>query len=88
MWVSHTGKSLLVTFGLFSKVTRCKSGTNSCRYRSNGYVLGLKTNNLLGCQSAIGGKPPSHRYQAISATTAASALAGSTAWLIGRPITR
>jgi len=28
------------------------------------------------------------RYQAISATTAANALAGSAAWLIGRPITR
>ena len=31
-------------FGLllrFSKVTPCKSGTNSGRYRSNGYVLGL-----------------------------------------------
>ncbi|KIR19742.1 hypothetical protein PFLU3_48370 [Pseudomonas fluorescens] len=25
----------------FSKVTRCKSGTNSSRYRSNGYVLGM-----------------------------------------------
>ncbi len=32
------GKSLLVTFGLFSKVTRCKSGTIRSRYRSNGYV--------------------------------------------------
>jgi hypothetical protein len=27
----------LVTFGAFSKVTRCKSGTLSRRYRSNGY---------------------------------------------------
>ncbi|MRJ22924.1 hypothetical protein FRT60_21730 [Pseudomonas haemolytica] len=35
------GKSLLVTFGLFSKVTRCKSGTNSSRYLNNGYVLGI-----------------------------------------------
>ena len=25
----------------FSKVTRCKSGTNISRYRRNGYVLGL-----------------------------------------------
>ncbi|MRJ36607.1 hypothetical protein FRT59_06420 [Pseudomonas haemolytica] len=33
------GKSLLVTFGLFSKVTRCKSGTNSRRHLNNGYVL-------------------------------------------------
>jgi hypothetical protein len=33
------GKSLLVTFGLFPKVTRRKGGTNSRRYRSNGYVL-------------------------------------------------
>ena len=28
------------------------------------------------------------KYQAISATTAANAFAGSAAWLIGRPITR
>ncbi|PLR63224.1 hypothetical protein QCBJ_12745 [Pseudomonas sp. QC2] len=35
------GKSLLVTFGLLSKVTRCKSGTNSGRYLNNGYVPGL-----------------------------------------------
>ncbi|PNY78955.1 hypothetical protein FJ692_14595 [Pseudomonas fluorescens] len=28
------------------------------------------------------------KNQAISATTAANALAGSSAWLIGRPITR
>jgi hypothetical protein len=26
-------------FGAFAKVTRCKSGTLSGRYRSNGYVL-------------------------------------------------
>ncbi|RXE55000.1 hypothetical protein B4O85_02510 [Pseudomonas azotoformans] len=32
------GKSLLLTFGLFSKVSRCKSGTLSGRYRRNGYV--------------------------------------------------
>ncbi|SDK73163.1 hypothetical protein SAMN04490190_1313 [Pseudomonas libanensis] len=65
----------------FSKVTRCKSGTNSGRYRSNGYVHGLiqhpgrlsgrhrgqapshiwtETTRqiLVGCQAAIGGKPP------------------------------
>ncbi|PRW78857.1 hypothetical protein C7A12_06880 [Pseudomonas fluorescens] len=35
------GKSLLLTFGLFSKVSRCKSGTLSGRYRRNGYVLGI-----------------------------------------------
>ncbi|MCK3833133.1 hypothetical protein E4O96_21155 [Pseudomonas fluorescens] len=35
------GKSPLVTLGLFSKVTRCKSGTNSGRYLNNRYVLGL-----------------------------------------------
>ncbi|TYK57490.1 hypothetical protein FXO26_13360 [Pseudomonas synxantha] len=35
------GKSPSVTLGLFSKVTRCKSGTNRGRYRRNGYVLGL-----------------------------------------------
>ncbi len=28
-------------FRLFSKVTRCKSGTNSSHYRRNGYVRGL-----------------------------------------------
>ena len=32
------GKSLLVTFGLFSKVTRCKSATNISLERGNGYV--------------------------------------------------
>ncbi|MDQ0980976.1 hypothetical protein QFZ45_004154 [Pseudomonas synxantha] len=75
------GKSLLVTFGLFSKVTRCKSGTNSGRYRRNGYVQGLIQHPgrlsgrhreqapshiwtetisqiLVGCQAAIGGRPP------------------------------
>ena len=35
------GKSLLVTLGLFSKVTRCKSGTHSSRCLDNGYVTGL-----------------------------------------------
>ncbi|TKJ73073.1 hypothetical protein PspCFBP13509_29025 [Pseudomonas sp. CFBP13509] len=30
----------MVTFGALPKVTRCKSGTLSGRYRSNGYVLG------------------------------------------------
>ena len=34
---NERGKSALVTFALF-KVTRCKGGTNSGRYRSNGYV--------------------------------------------------
>ncbi|MRJ20424.1 hypothetical protein FRT60_08795 [Pseudomonas haemolytica] len=34
------GESPLVTLGLFSKVTRCKSGTNSSRYLSNGYLRG------------------------------------------------
>ncbi|OYU07264.1 MAG: hypothetical protein CFE47_11495 [Pseudomonas sp. PGPPP1] len=28
----------MVTFGALPKVTRCKSGTLSSRYRSNGYV--------------------------------------------------
>ena len=32
------GKSLLLTFGLFPKVSRCKSETLSGRYRSNGYA--------------------------------------------------
>jgi|GEM_PF-2290531 len=31
-------RALLVTFGAFSKVTRCKSGTLSRRYRRNGYT--------------------------------------------------
>ncbi|MCK3827730.1 hypothetical protein E3O56_20180 [Pseudomonas sp. W2Aug9] len=35
------GKSVLLTFALFSKVSRCKSGTNISRYLNNGYVLGL-----------------------------------------------
>ena len=38
MWVSHTSKAFLVTFGAFPKVTRCQSGTLSRRYRDNGYV--------------------------------------------------
>ncbi|WPN66424.1 hypothetical protein QMK47_10965 [Pseudomonas sp. P9_35] len=33
------GKAFLVTFGALPKVTRCKSGTASRHYRSNGYVL-------------------------------------------------
>ncbi|PMV54928.1 hypothetical protein C1X20_29925 [Pseudomonas sp. FW305-3-2-15-C-LB3] len=33
------GKSLLVTFGLFSKVTRRKGGTNIRHHPNNGYVL-------------------------------------------------
>ena len=43
------GKDLLVTFGWAGipgscpKVTRCKSGTNISRYRSNGYALGKPT---------------------------------------------
>ncbi|MGY4642167.1 hypothetical protein ACVWVP_006132, partial [Pseudomonas sp. TE24901] len=37
------GKSLLLTFGLFPKVSRCKSGTIGGRYRRNGYVPNLKT---------------------------------------------
>ncbi len=32
------GKAFLVTFGALPKVTRCKSGTLSRRYRSNGYT--------------------------------------------------
>ncbi|CAN2971631.1 hypothetical protein METHPM2_1980007 [Pseudomonas sp. PM2] len=32
------GKSLLLTFGLFSKVSRRQGGTLSGRYRRNGYV--------------------------------------------------
>ncbi|MQB15719.1 hypothetical protein DXU77_11575 [Pseudomonas lactis] len=35
------GKSLLLTFGLFSKVSRRQGGTLSGRYRRNGYVLGI-----------------------------------------------
>ncbi|OWQ40358.1 hypothetical protein CDH05_16880, partial [Pseudomonas lactis] len=35
------GKSLLLTFGLFSKVSRCQSGTLGGRYLNNGYVPGL-----------------------------------------------
>ena len=40
------GEDLLLTFGwagipVLPKVSRCKSGTLSSRYRSNGYVLGL-----------------------------------------------
>ncbi|PRW93136.1 hypothetical protein C7A10_11655 [Pseudomonas fluorescens] len=44
---SGGARALLVTFGWagipgsFPKVTRCKSGTLSGRYRRNGYVLGL-----------------------------------------------
>ena len=38
----------------FSKVSRCKSGTLSGRYRRNGYVLGI---NSVACQVAIAGKP-------------------------------
>ena len=32
------GRALLVTFGALPKVTRCKSGTISSRYRRNGYT--------------------------------------------------
>ncbi|TWR63482.1 hypothetical protein FIV39_22330 [Pseudomonas grimontii] len=39
------GEAFLVTFGALPKVTRCKSGTLSSRYRSNGYVLGLIQKN-------------------------------------------
>jgi hypothetical protein len=35
---NERGKIPLVTLGLFSKVTRCKSETNSSRYRRNGYT--------------------------------------------------
>ncbi|MCK3827149.1 hypothetical protein E3O56_17125 [Pseudomonas sp. W2Aug9] len=40
------GEDLLLTFGwagipVLPKVSRCKSGTLSSRYRRNGYVLGL-----------------------------------------------
>ncbi|OPA91428.1 hypothetical protein BFW87_20720 [Pseudomonas fluorescens] len=37
------GEAFLVTFGALPKVTRCKSGTNTSRYRSNGYVLRTNT---------------------------------------------
>ena len=66
----------------FSKMTRRKGGTNSSRYRRNGYVHGLIQHPgrlsgrhreqapshiwtetisqiLVGCQAAIGGRPPS-----------------------------
>ncbi|TKK01129.1 hypothetical protein PflCFBP13514_23000 [Pseudomonas fluorescens] len=36
------GKSLLVAFGLFSKVTRRKGGTHSSHHPNNGYVHPLK----------------------------------------------
>ena len=45
------GKSLLVTLGLFSKVTRRKGGTNSRSYRSNGYA------------PYISPEPRAHKYQ-------------------------
>ena len=35
------GKSVLLTFGLFSKVSRRQGGTLSGRYLNNGYVLNL-----------------------------------------------
>ncbi|CAN2965796.1 conserved hypothetical protein [Pseudomonas sp. PM2] len=35
------GKSLLLTFGLFSKVSRRQGGTLGGRYRRNGYVLAI-----------------------------------------------
>ena len=39
---SGGAKRFLVTFlGVCKKVTRCKSGTHSRRYRSNGYALNL-----------------------------------------------
>ncbi|OXR36082.1 hypothetical protein PSUM_09565 [Pseudomonas umsongensis] len=50
-------------FGYFAlfKVTRCKSGTKSGRYRSNGYVLRQQSptedrghaSNQAGCQAAF-----------------------------------
>ncbi|MQB14875.1 hypothetical protein DXU77_07160 [Pseudomonas lactis] len=40
------GKSLLLTFGLFSKVSRRQGGTLSGRYRSNGYVLGITVSTV------------------------------------------
>ncbi|TKJ79084.1 hypothetical protein PspCFBP13509_14065 [Pseudomonas sp. CFBP13509] len=54
------GESLLVTFGLFPKVTRCKSGTLSGRYRSNGYVLG-QTQRHGRPRGRHGTKPPHHK---------------------------
>jgi hypothetical protein len=47
------GKSVLLTFGLFSKVSRCQSGTIGGRYLNNGYVLNIP----VGWQAAIAGKP-------------------------------
>ncbi|ATN12673.1 hypothetical protein CRN80_24910 [Pseudomonas sp. FDAARGOS_380] len=40
------GKSLLLTFGLFSKVSRCQSGTLGGRYRRNGYVHGITVSTV------------------------------------------
>ncbi|VCU62906.1 hypothetical protein [Pseudomonas synxantha] len=39
--VPSGGARALWLLSRFSKVTRCKSGTNSGRYLNNGYVLGL-----------------------------------------------
>ncbi len=40
------GKSLLLTFGLLSKVSRCQSGTLSGRYRRNGYTPGITVSTV------------------------------------------
>jgi hypothetical protein len=42
-------------FGAFAKVTRCKSGTVSRRYRRNGYVHSQQ--RQVGCQAAFASKP-------------------------------
>ncbi|QHD07354.1 hypothetical protein PspR76_17165 [Pseudomonas sp. R76] len=63
------GKSHLLTLGwagipAFSKVSRCKSGTLSGRYRRNGYVLGLiqHPGRLSGRHR---GQAPSHIWNAV-----------------------
>ena len=45
------GKSLLVTFGLFPKVTRCKSGTHSGRYPATD-MYSVKPNDMVGPKAA------------------------------------
>ncbi len=63
------GQEPFAYFGLgrhsgFSKVSRCKSGTLSGRYRRNGYVLGLiqHPGRLSGRHR---GQAPSHIWNAV-----------------------
>ncbi|MFK3607664.1 hypothetical protein RBC47_29635, partial [Pseudomonas fluorescens] len=44
---SGGAKTFWLLLGRLPKVTRCKSGTHSRRYRSNGYVLNQPTNKSL-----------------------------------------